>query len=240
MTRTIRVKGKTGKGFDRLLPSGEKTHVKPFNREIADNPKLEVLNDEWAEKFIKDDLQRTHPDYVNVAKTVFVKPNILWAQNRAKFDVLGLDCTDVPEYPKVPETGLTNQIIKVKGKYYVCNKNGIYRRHFPPEIENLKNQAIKETKAKYNEDYKKEYGKSLSQAIHDNSSQDKKNIAEFQDVKMGRPIGRPPTPFPEGEYKGFEKQRKEAIKSSNKSLKQEKKEQKQTTFGTPKGPAKVK
>ena len=193
---------KKGTGFDRHLATGEITHVNQFQREIPDNPKFEVLNDEWAEKFIKDDLQRTHPDYVHIAKRVFIEPNVLWAQNRSKYDVLGLDCTDVPEYPKVPEKGLTGQIIRVGAKYYVCNKNGIFRRHFPPEIENLKKRAIEDTKMKYSQDYKKEYGKSLSQAIHDNSSQDKKNIAEYQDAKMGKPVGRPSKQTTFGPAKG--------------------------------------
>jgi len=119
--KTVRVKGKRGKGFARKVP--------------FDPKKFEPLSDEWAKEFIEKRLYEKHPDTLNTSRVVFLHPNPIWAENTDRFDVLYLDTDNIPEYNIVPEEAYPDQIIKVKGKFYIGNFDGKFERGFPPKLE---------------------------------------------------------------------------------------------------------
>lgn len=120
---------------DRTLSSGKTVSVSKHKRKIPfDEKAFEPISDKWAEKMKREHFDSTHPDALNTARITFVKGNELWVLNQNKYDVLGLDAKNVPKYEKIPEKCYPNQIINVKGKYYQGDKNGHFRRTFPPKI----------------------------------------------------------------------------------------------------------
>ncbi|MHA1488551.1 MAG: Rho termination factor N-terminal domain-containing protein [Promethearchaeota archaeon] len=117
----------------RKLPNGKITTVKKHKRGLPFSSDLDTITDKWAQAFIKKRMTETHPDAVNTSRIVFLYPNKLWAKHPDKYDVYRLDCDGVPEYKNVPKDGWPLQLIKVKGKFYVADKNGKFKRHFPPK-----------------------------------------------------------------------------------------------------------
>lgn len=129
MVRKVNVRGHV-----RELSDGRETSVKPHKRSVPFSSNLDTLSEKWALAFIKKRMSDTFPDGKSTSRIVFLYPNQLWAQHPDKYDVYRLDCDEVPEYKKVPEKGWPHQLIKVKGKFYIADdKNGKFKRHFPPK-----------------------------------------------------------------------------------------------------------
>jgi len=118
----------------RTLKSGKTIDVSKHKRQIPYDDSLDVLSDKWVEEWHKKRMEITNPDHKEIARITFEMPNKLWLEHPDKYDVLGLDTIKVPEYKKIPtKPGLPGQIIKVKGKFYKCDKFGRFRRTFPRE-----------------------------------------------------------------------------------------------------------
>ncbi len=135
------------KKHDRELASGKTISVKKHKMTVHpfDEKKFEPLSDDFAKQMYAQHSMEMNPDTTKTAQIVFLKGNELWVMRPDKYDVLGIDAKDVPEYEKIPATGRPNQIIKVKRggrmNYYLCDKTGHFKRTFPPEVK--KKQAEK-------------------------------------------------------------------------------------------------
>lgn len=115
------------------LQDGRVVSRKAHKRSYPKTENFDPLSDKWAEAFNKKRLRDSHPDVINTSRVVFIKPVNIWAKHPDKYDVYRLDCDSVPLYDKIPKHGWPFQIVKVKGKFYVANDNGIFRRYFPPK-----------------------------------------------------------------------------------------------------------
>ena len=102
-------------------------------RTIPFSDNFNVLSEKWAQKFNEKRLSTTHPDAVKTSRVVFIKPVKIWAKHPEKYDVFRLDSDNVPKYDTIPKAGWPHQIVKVKGKFYVANENGVFKRYFPPK-----------------------------------------------------------------------------------------------------------
>ncbi len=153
---------------DRTLPSGEIITVRKHKRSVPfDMDKFEPLSEKWAENFIEKRYRETHPDAINKCKVCFLYPNPFWVKHPERYDVFKLDCEDAPEYPKIPAQAYPNQVIKVKGKYYLGNKHGVFRRIFPPKVKpdepKFTKPLTKKEEVLKRYDYKIEHGQKLNQ-----------------------------------------------------------------------------
>lgn len=142
MTRTIDVIK-----HDREYAPGKHTTVKHHKRTINDDL-YDPLSEEVVDKLSTAHLTKTSPDAMSTSRITFLKGNKLWAMTPGKYDILNFDAPNVPEYDKVPEKALPNQIIRVGAKYYLGDKNGKFKRTFPPRL-------IQTRYAKFKEEYLK-------------------------------------------------------------------------------------
>lgn len=131
--------------FKRTYPSGKEVWVGKskkfpdgFDRRIPFSEyklqQFEPISDKFAEKFIKERFNKTHPDAVNTSRTTFLKPNKLWQNKPDRYDVYGLDAPSIPILPKMPNGfGIPGQIVQIKAKYYVCANDGVFHEVYPPK-----------------------------------------------------------------------------------------------------------
>ena len=162
----------------RTLPSGKETTVKKHKRGLPFSSDLDPIGDKWAQAFIKKRMTETHPDAINTSRIVFLHPNKLWAQHPERYDVYRLDCDGVPEYKKVPEKGWPYQLIKTKGKFYVCDKNGVFKRHFPPKEADKFSKYV--GKLEFIEDTQ---GNLRQKQLDDYSREELRSIAKKKEIK---------------------------------------------------------
>lgn len=164
---------------DRTLQNGKTISVKKHKRTIPFSDNFDVLSEKWAQKFNEKRLSTTHPDAVNTSRVVFIKPVKIWAKHPEKYDVFRLDSDNVPEYNTIPKAGYPHQIVKVKGKYYVANDNGKFKRYFPPRDVDKLSRYI--NKLDLIED--KSTGELVPKQVDDYSRDELRQIAKEKGIK---------------------------------------------------------
>jgi len=107
------------------------------SRPTFDKSKFEPLSDDDAKDLFINEQMDANQDVKKNSNVVFLNGNELWCENMGKFDVLGIDAKNIPEYNKVPSVCYPDQVFKVKTgnkmNFYKGSKDGIPKKIFPPK-----------------------------------------------------------------------------------------------------------